>query len=180
MLMVHEAHTPFTASSPGPVLRAMTPPPPPQHAVVSCPVLLVGCLRQVQTISVFVNLRVTFSFSLKGGYFYANCRWSILLTIYVKKKKKENLWLNLHLTGSFWHSVYQPASLPCWSVFIDGLLKWTRENVFLVSSFLPTAVYGFRGHVTFGHSRSRWRQGALMHKLGKWNRRGRNTNQLKD
>lgn len=44
--------------------------------------------------------------------------------------RKKNLWLNLHLTGSFWHSVFQPASFSCWSVFIDGLIKWTREVVF--------------------------------------------------
>lgn len=39
---------------------------------------------------------------LKGRYFYGNCRWSILLYIYVI-----NMWLNLHLTGSFWLSVLQ-------------------------------------------------------------------------
>lgn len=41
----------------------------------------------------------------KGRYFYGNCRWSILLYIYVI-----NMWLNLHLTGSFWLSVLQPAT----------------------------------------------------------------------
>lgn len=78
-------HT-FTPFSPGPVLRAirLSPAPRPQHAVVR----LVGCLRRVQTISVFVNVRENFRFSLlKGGYFYANRRWSILISIYVKKKK---------------------------------------------------------------------------------------------
>ncbi len=65
--------------------------------------LVVGCFRLIQTISVFVNVNVIFKLfvygqDFKGRYFYGNCRWSILLYIYVI-----NMWLNLHsgLLGLF-------------------------------------------------------------------------------
>lgn len=79
-----------------------TPPPPTWvQWVVCCQVYMVGCLRQVQTISVFVNVSVWFFKSLfmvrvlKEDIFYGNCCWSILLYIYVI-----NMWVHLHLIGS--------------------------------------------------------------------------------
>lgn len=48
----------------------------------------------------------------KGRYFYGNCRWSILLYIYVI-----NMWLNRHLTGSFWLFGSPASCVMCWRDF---------------------------------------------------------------
>lgn len=112
-------------SSPGPVLPTITqspaapehPPPPSDPPPSTSPLggvmsvsfsglLTTGpdnqhvCLCQCVIFKFFV-----YGQGFKRRYFYGNCRWSILLYIYVI-----NMWLNLHLTGSFWLSVAQPAT----------------------------------------------------------------------